>query len=355
MVNILLIINTLRSTSLQLKNIGHISVDVATINVGNSAVTARCRIHGIEGDRLIKCYYRQKKNAPIIYGNNFYPKELPIISLSRHIEYVDVLIGEWVEGRTLDVVAMSPDCDFRALSRAFDRMAVRLLEADYAHGDIKPENIICRTDGEMQLIDMDAMWHSGIKESDLNEYGTPVFNHPKRPLMRLGKHIDDFPLALLSTILAAMALDKESFKGAFDTDNPLFVPTKIAYGTDETMLKAMTLLFMHKDTAHHAISTRLRCHCSIVKGLLGLLRQALSMDEEAKGECGGDGDMPEPQHTRCPMPRRSQRTWSINEDELLLIWLHEGHSPRTIAALLRRSESAVQRRITKLKIRKSRP
>lgn len=352
MINLLHIVNALRSPSLELKNIGHVTIFAETIIVGNSAVTARCRIHGIEGDRLFKCYYRPKKNARAIYGSSYYPEELRLFTLGGRVEYADVLIAEWVEGTPLDIVATSRDCDFGALSRAFDRMAIRLLEADYAHGDIKPENIICRPDGEMQLVDMDAMWHSGIEERNLDEYGTPAFNHPKRPLMRLGKHIDDYPLALLSTILATLALDAEGFDGALCTDNPLFNPQRIVCGKDRALNDAMMLLYRNGDMAHHAIATRLTSNRGAIDNLHQLLCRALEIDyNRPRDAMEATTEYEPPKHTA---PHKRGRAWSVEEEERLAVWLCDGESVGTIAALLGRSEQAVRARITKLKIKHKR-
>lgn len=352
MINLLHIVNALRSPALELKNIGLVTIFTETITVGNSAVTARCRIHGIEGDRLFKCYYHPKKNARAIYGSSYYPQELRLFTLGGRVEFADVLITEWVEGTPLDIVVASHGCDYGALSHAFDRMAIRLLEADYAHGDIKPENIICRPDGEMQLIDMDAMWHSGIEERSLDEYGTPAFNHPKRPLMRLGKHIDDYPLALLSTILATLALDAEGFDGALSTDNPLFNPQQIVCGKDRALNEAMMLLFRNGDIAHHAIATRLTSSWGVIDDLHQLLCRALDID------CNKPNDVSKaaveykpPKHTA---PHKRRRTWSFEEEERLTVWLCDGESIATIATLLGRSEQAVRAHITKLKIKNKR-
>ena len=44
------------------------------------------------------------------------------------------------------------------LAGRFDRMALWLLQQPYAHGDIKPDNILVEPSGELRLIDLDGMF-----------------------------------------------------------------------------------------------------------------------------------------------------------------------------------------------------
>jgi thiamine kinase-like enzyme len=41
------------------------------------------------------------------------------------------------------------------LSAQFEQLASELLQAPWAHGDLKPENIVVSREGELQLIDFD--------------------------------------------------------------------------------------------------------------------------------------------------------------------------------------------------------
>lgn len=99
MASILNIITTLRSKVIYLRTIDHVWVEGDTISVGNNAVTARCRVMGREGNYLIKCYHRTKPNLERLYGENAYPGELGIYSIDGRMEYIDIVLLPWVEGK----------------------------------------------------------------------------------------------------------------------------------------------------------------------------------------------------------------------------------------------------------------
>lgn len=279
MINPLHIINVLRMCGLCPEGVGCTTIAEETMNLGNRAVTLRCKILGVEGDRLLKCYHRPLRNGCAKYGDKYHIDALELYTIGGNLEYADVLVDDWVEGTPLDIAIRDSEVDIWALSRAFDRMALGMLEANWAHGDIKPENIICKADGSQQLIDLDAMWHEGLSVIDCDELGTPEFNHPRRPNMPLSKHIDDYAIALVSTILAATALDPEAFRGALDTRRNILLPRHIVEGDDEAYNYALGLLATH-DKAHHAIALQLQTPDGCIDNLHTLISEALEANKE---------------------------------------------------------------------------
>lgn len=276
MINPLHIINAIRSPYLYLDVAEDIEVFANTINIGNRAVTARCRYRGSMGDALLKCYYRTIDYGAEIYGERFHPNALRIYTIGGRTEFADILLDSWIAGDPMDVCVDNPECDFGRLSRAFDRMALDLLSEEWAHGDIKPDNIICCPDGSMQLIDMDAMWREGLPLKRCHEYGTPEFNHPCRRKMTSGKHIDDFSIALISTILAAAAHRPAMFRAALDTRRKIFIPARIVEGCDKYFNYALTLLHASGDDAHYCLGTSLRTDDGIIPNLKELVERALN-------------------------------------------------------------------------------
>ena len=253
-INIISIINTLRSDTLHLRTLGQIWVERDTISWGSNSVTARCRVSGKEGSKLIKCYIRHHSNAQTIYGDSYYPAELGILTLCEPIVYADIAILPWVEGTPLESILWSEDADYKALSKAFDRLALKTLESEYAHGDIKPENIIVKPDGEMELIDFDACWHPNMTGYDADEIGTYAYRHPYRDNTNFGKHIDDYPIALISTMLASLAADRETMIGFVNEDMYLIDPANAIEGKDRALQCAISLFERLGDAPHLRIA-----------------------------------------------------------------------------------------------------
>lgn len=115
---------------------------------GNAAVTFFVRHKGRE--KILKCYTRDNPHLATIYGDAFRPRELRVFNMMNRSDFVDCLLTDRIEGITLDRAVCTATSDgLAALADAFDRMAVGLLDREYAHGDLKPENIIVTPDGDM--------------------------------------------------------------------------------------------------------------------------------------------------------------------------------------------------------------
>ncbi|MBO5276038.1 MAG: protein kinase, partial [Alistipes sp.] len=109
---------------------------------GNAAVSFRVQYRGER--KMLKCYIRTNENLRAIYGEAFRPQELCVVDIVGRHRWVDCLLMDYVEGRTLDeaICLASTEKERLALADSFDRMACELLAQERAHGDLKPENII---------------------------------------------------------------------------------------------------------------------------------------------------------------------------------------------------------------------
>lgn len=258
MVNFLPIVNALETTNINVRGLGQVVVDPATIMVGNNSVTARCRIDGLRGLRTIKCYIVSQDVEEIV-PLSFYPKALRVYSFSG--KYVDVAISKWIAGEALDVVLNRGGCDYKALSRAFDRMAFKHLKRGIIHGDIKPENIIFTPAGNMVLVDNDYSPQQTEGNYRAKDYGTKIYMHRHRRLRRTDESTDDYSLALISTLFAALVYD----------ENYLMTQRRM----DEYIEVATNILKDNGDIAHYNLSLAMQ------RSIMGKIDNILALMQEA--------------------------------------------------------------------------
>ena len=200
-------------------------------SVGNSAAVFRIRHEG--RIRSLRGYFRPQRHLREIYGERLLEKELFLYTSPEEGVWVDVVIGEWIEGESLhDAIARAAtDRDTQRLtflSRAFDRLAAAMVTDDRAHGDLKPENILVDRAGVLHPIDFDAAYLPCFAGERSPELGTAAYQHPGRTAEDFNARIDDYPAALISTALHALSVAPELWERYGDPDTLLYDPRKIA-------------------------------------------------------------------------------------------------------------------------------
>lgn len=211
---------------------------------GNSAAVFRIRHRG--QIRALRCYLRPMRHLREIYGERFLERELYLYDTAGAGTWVDVVVGEWIEGETLSEAAERAAAErdtqrLQALAAAFDALAARLVSDDRAHGDLKPENIIVDAQGILRLIDFDAAYLPEFAGEQSPELGTAAYQHPARTAADFNAQLDDFPAALISTALHALALDPTLRERYPESDGMLFTPREILRGRDAAYREVMEL------------------------------------------------------------------------------------------------------------------
>ena len=144
-------------------------------------------------------------------------------------ECFPVVLMPWVEGEPLDqhiirLARTNPE-RLHLVAYEFSVMASWLVNQPFAHGDIKPDNILVRADGSMVLVDYDGLFVPSMLGTPSREAGTPAFRHPNRPRMPFDERIDDFPLASINLSLYLIALQPELLQKYGAKDRLLFTET----------------------------------------------------------------------------------------------------------------------------------
>jgi hypothetical protein len=195
------IINILRKSRLHVDGIGEIDIYAKSIIAGSNSVASRCQIDGIGGDFLFKCYY--VADGKRLSQRDTFIEVYTIMGLTYRARCT---IHRWMEGVTLDEAVINGVRDYRRLSQLFDKMALEQLQCGKPHGDISPENIILYKGG-MRLIDVDDIVIPQLSHSDQDTdvTGNPRFIPKRGDILHPSQEDDNYAIALLSTLLAAIS------------------------------------------------------------------------------------------------------------------------------------------------------
>ena len=211
---------------------------------GNFAVVFKMYDPQAHKDVAVKCFLKEQEgraesyqliaqelaytSSSFLTPFRYLDKEIFVESQSTNDEEFPVVFMDWVEGETLDRYIQSHLADpnaLRLLAFQFSRLASWLLSQPFAHGDLKPDNILVRSDGTLTLVDYDGMYVPAMQGRSARELGSPDFRHPLRTAERFNEHIDDFPLAVILLSLKALSLSPSLWNTYGASDRLLFSAT----------------------------------------------------------------------------------------------------------------------------------
>ena len=162
--------------------------------------------------------------SPYVVSVRYLEKEL-FVDCNCDEEEFPVLLMDWIEGDTMETYIANNYSDSYAMSMLcyrFCKMAAWLRSQPFSHGDIKPDNIIVRSDGTLTLVDYDGMFVPAMKGQKSPTIGTKDFSHPLRSIDDFDETIDDFALATIALSLKAISLDSSLFNSFGASDRLLF-------------------------------------------------------------------------------------------------------------------------------------
>ena len=163
-------------------------------------------------------------DSPYITSVKYLEKELFVDSNCEDEEF-PVLLMDWIEGETMETYVAANYTDTHAMSMLcyrFCKMSAWLRSQSFAHGDIKPDNIMVRPDGTLTLVDYDGMFVPAMKGQKSPTVGTKDFSHPLRTIDDFDETIDDFALASIALSLKAISLNPSLLQTYGASDRLLF-------------------------------------------------------------------------------------------------------------------------------------
>ena len=188
-------------------------------------------------------------DSPYITSVKYMEKELFVDSQCEEDEF-PVLLMDWVEGETMETYISSNYCNQYAMSMLcyrFGKMAAWLRTQSFAHGDIKPDNIIVRPDGSLSLVDYDGMFVPSMKGCKSPTIGIRDFSHPLRTVDDFDETIDDFSLASIALSLKAISMKSTLLDIYGASDRLLFSENDYRNPSNSKVISALQGLMCDKD------------------------------------------------------------------------------------------------------------
>ena len=188
-------------------------------------------------------------DSPYITSVKYLEKELFVDSQCEEDEF-PVLLMDWVDGETMEAYIATNYHNQSAMSMLcyrFGKMAAWLRTQSFAHGDVKPDNIIIRPDGSLTLVDYDGMFVPSVKGCKSPTVGTKDFCHPLRTVDDFDETIDDFSLASIALSLKAISMNPKLLDTYGASDRLLFSENDYRNPSNSKVISALQELMYDKD------------------------------------------------------------------------------------------------------------
>ncbi len=188
-------------------------------------------------------------DSPYITSVKYMEKELFVDCQCEEDEF-PVLLMDWVDGETMETYIAANYHNQSAMSMLcyrFGKMAAWLRSQSFAHGDVKPDNIIIRPDGSLTLVDYDGMFVPSMKGCKSPAVGTKDFCHPLRTMDDFDETIDDFSLASIALSLKAISMNSTLLDIYGASDRLLFSENDYRNPSNSKVISALQGLMCDKD------------------------------------------------------------------------------------------------------------
>ena len=213
----------------------------------------------------LKCFTEEQEGRAEAYRQIADELELVDSSYITSVKYLDkeifvdssceedefpVLLIDWIDGETMESYIAENYQDNYAMAMLcyrFCKMAEWLRSQPFAHGDIKPDNIMVRPDGNLSLVDYDGMFVPAMKGQKSPTIGTKDFSHPLRTVDDFNETIDDFALTSIALSLKAISVNSTLLDTYGASDRLLFSESDYRNPSSSMAISALQDLMCDKD------------------------------------------------------------------------------------------------------------
>ena len=232
---------------------------------GAFAVVFKMKDEQTEKCYALKCFTEEQEGRAEAYRQIADELEFVDSSYITSVKYLDkeifvdssceedefpVLLMDWIDGETMEnYIAENYQDNYimAMLCYRFCKMAAWLRSQPFAHGDIKPDNIMVRPDGTLTLVDYDGMFVPAMKGQKSPTIGTKDFSHPLRTVNDFDETIDDFALASIALSLKAISMNSTLLDTYGASDRLLFSENDYRNPSNSKVISALQELMCDKN------------------------------------------------------------------------------------------------------------
>ena len=188
-------------------------------------------------------------DSSYITSVKYLEKEIFVDSSCEEDEF-PVLLMDWIDGETMESYIAENYQDNYAMAMLcyrFCKIAAWLRSQPFAHGDIKPDNIMVRPDRNLTLVDYDGMFVPAMKGQKSPTIGTKDFSHPLRTVDDFDETIDDFALASIALSLKAISMNSKLLDTYGASDRLLFLENDYHNPSNSKAISALQELMCDKN------------------------------------------------------------------------------------------------------------
>lgn len=217
-------------------------------------------IHNRARKWAVRCFLRQVSDQQRRYSllsQYLEGLKLPILVefeyLSQGIlvkgKWYPIVKMEWVEGEPLHTYVekiLNDSKRLLSLAAQWRGLVNSLRGNNLAHGDLQHGNILVTPQGQMVLVDYDAIFLPTLRGERSPELGHPNYQHPNRTPDDYDERLDNFSALVIYTSLRALAADP-SLWHQFHTGDNLIFEAKDFKAPDKSLLFQRLKISQDKD------------------------------------------------------------------------------------------------------------
>jgi hypothetical protein len=196
---------------------------VYEVRNGASRLAVRCFLRQVPGQEKRYTALNQHlavMKLPCLVGFEYLPQGIRVKG-----QWYPIVKMEWSEGEALHLYVERYVNDGKTLLNLLAQwrgLVNSLSGCGIAHGDLQHGNVLVTANGQIALVDYDAMYVPALRGQDSPELGHENFQHPQRKPDDFSESLDNFAALVIYTSLRALAADPGLWQQYHTGENLIF-------------------------------------------------------------------------------------------------------------------------------------